>query len=678
MMTNEEVNHLLQELQRCSNPNECVNFDLTTSLERFLNFLDKSLQEEAEKSGTEGENENDIVSGFNSAAIFVENCVKIISQKIEHLHNLAQNTMMNMYKENKPCNNNSKKTTTPTFDEEYLFVHEIKNMKNVVQDHHEVVEEDLIEKTIPLPAFLFYDNLKEIENCKKEHQEIASSLHKEKEKEEVKQKQVETEMEKIHNFATSEKGVINSIKFESVFLENDAILLLDINDYNVFIEDDDYDVSMQNKHSSRLFEKFDFFSKQSLQYSTKFSKFMEEKNKEHYISIDKIEDLLNEDICFDALLFKQNEADYDFAIGVLKNKKAVVKKFQEKNKALILLEENPETHEYTKDIFMHNEMNNLPNYYMLSCETIGNHEDFFRFVESNELIEIIKRKKKHKEEEDHVEDTQEKEADKKLSNDEKIFRHIKIPPLYIQKLHLNISYFYVEPLIHNVIKDMKKKKNIEMFFSLDIGDKPFMDFDEINEEDSNEPSSNETNMLDSKRTVENFVDVISFEDNNEVSDLFDKKKSIDKSLIEYEETIQDRVLKWNEFLEEKLEILRKQPKFDIDNYKTKLINYTINSGEKLQFTKLITHEEPYEICRNFLTTLMLINTNVLEIKELKKNKKTNDASNYEINIKQENMESYLLSASKRFKNTSFIKKDHKRKKNDELIPSKKKMKKSLA
>lgn len=668
-MTNEEVNHLLQELQRCSNPNECVNFDLTKSLERFLNFLDKSLQEEAEKSGNEGEAENDIVSGFNSAAIFVESCVKIISQKIEHLHNLAQNTMMNMYKENK-TGNTTKKTVTPVFDEEYLFIHEIKNMKNIIQDH-ETGEEDLIEKTIPLPAFLFYDNLKEIENCKKGQQGFNVSLHKEKEHLEIKQNQVEKEIEKIHNFATNEKSVINSIKFENIFLENDAILLLDVNDYNVFIGDNEYDVSMQNKNSSRLFEKFDFFSKHSIQYSTKFSKFIEEKNKEHYISIDKIEDLLNENICFDALLFKQNEKDYDFAMGLLKNKKGVLKKFQQKKKVLSILEENPEAHEYTKDIFMHSEINNLPNYYMLSCETIQNHQDFFRFVESNELIEIIKNRSKHKEQPN--EDKNDKESEnnnKKLSNDEKIFQHVKIPPLYIQKLHLNISYFYLEPLIHNVIKDMRKKKNIEMFFSLDIGDKPFMDFDEINEDDSNEPS-NETNILDSKLTVENFVDVLSFQDNNFPSDIQDEKKTIEKSIIEYEETIQDRVFRWNEFLEEKLEILRKQPKFDIDNYKNKLINYTLNSGEKLQFTKLIMHKEPYEICRNFLTTLMLINTNVLEIKELKTEKKTNDISNYEINIKQENIEKYLLSTSKNFKNASFIKKSVKRKKNDELIPSKK-------
>ncbi|SOV20432.1 conserved Plasmodium protein, unknown function [Plasmodium gaboni] len=89
MSTTDELNLLIQNLQKCNNANECINFDLASTIQGFLNCLDKNVLENIDKGLGENEYEKEVVDSFTSAAIFVENCVKIFSQKIEHLHNFS-------------------------------------------------------------------------------------------------------------------------------------------------------------------------------------------------------------------------------------------------------------------------------------------------------------------------------------------------------------------------------------------------------------------------------------------------------------------------------------------------------------------------------------------------------------------------------------------------------------
>ncbi|CRG95434.1 conserved Plasmodium protein, unknown function [Plasmodium gallinaceum] len=647
MSTTDELSILMQNLQKCSNTNECINFDLTSTLQGFLNYLDKNIFENVEKKINENENEKDFMNSFTSAAIFVENCVKIFSQKIEYLHNLAHNTLYNIYKENKNSNA-SKKHLITSYEEEYLFINEIKNLKNTSEN--EIIEDELLVKTIPLPTFLFTENIKKKEN----NVDNINKLNDENNTENINESK--NEMEQINEFEVIEKNSLNSLNFDKMFLENDGILLLDINDYNIFINDQ-YDFSIQNKNSSILFEKYDFFSRHSTYLSNNLSKFIEEKkNVEDIYKINHISDFLSEKVCFDIFLFKQDFFDYDFSLGILKNKKNILNKYHEQKKCFYLLEEN--THmDGNKSLSIETDIKKLPNYYILNYQNVKNCDDFFRYMQPNEILDIMK--KNIKQDENEVE----KETFiVKYSNDQKIFHQMKIPELYIQKLGLNFSFYYLEPLIYNLIKDLKRKKSVEKFFSLDFyDDKPNYDFDILVDDEFNDGKNQENKLIEEKLTLDNFMDVKSFNDdiNNLPLEVFEKKNS-DEFFVSFQDEIHERVNRWNLFLEEKLEILRKQPKYDVDDYKKNIINYTINSGNKIYFSNLLKDKEQYQTCRNFLTILMLINADILDIKEVNNKSNSNDVSNYEIYIKKENIQEYL-STSKRFKNTSFIIKDKKRK-----------------
>lgn len=745
----DHINNLFTDIQNCSDATECINFDLTKTLESFLSNLDKSILEYVEKKGRkestgigdqdqdqENQNESDSdldledeekkesTDQFNSAAVFVEGCVKIFSQKIEYLHNLAHNALYNIYREHRPGTNPKKHFVPTSYEEEdYLFVHEMKYLKNYPQEH-EVNDDDLLVKTIPFPTFLFKESIKEkeagtSENSKekqemeiiekgKEEEEEENEKENEKEKEKKEKKsetekkkdklkdqkgeneyteknnnenKIKEEMEKIGEFAVSENAAISSLNFQKLYLEDDGILLLDINDYNVFVSDQ-YDFSQHNSSSALLFQQFDYLSKQqSLHSSANFSDFVEEFNhKENCKSINDIEDLLSDSLCYDYYLFKEHRNDFDLALGILKNKKAILKKFTEKQNELAILEEN--THlDIDKCLVIENNIRLLPHFYSLNCSDIKDQKTFFRFMQPNEIIEIIKdnnedlenqKKKRHGDEEkNRTEEAAEKRLKNlNLSSDERIYEEIAIPELYIQKLNLNLSYYYLEPLIHNLIKDFRKKRNVQKFFSIDVDDKPRISFEDAIDDDSNDLKNQEGQK---NITLDNFIGGMNSMNAN--ADLefggMDKLNSSGQFLVNYDDNIHDRINKWNKFLEMKLEILKKQPKFDVDHYKKKLINYTVNKGNKTNFSKLINNKEPYEICRNFLTTLMLINAGVLEIGKKKHADETNDVTNYEVKIKADKANQYLH--HKIAKNASFIiDETNKRKKNNPVfVPSKK-------
>ncbi|CRG98829.1 conserved Plasmodium protein, unknown function [Plasmodium relictum] len=679
MSSSDELSILMQNLQKCNNTNECINFDLTSTLQGFLNHLDKNIFENSEKIN-ENENEKDFMNSFTSAAIFVENCVKIFSQKIEYLHNLAHNTLYNIYKENKNSNS-SKKQLITAYEEEYLFINEIKNLKNTASEN-EIIEDDLLVKTIPLPTFLFSENIKKKENNDGEINTLNNNSNTKNDLES------NNGIEHINEFEILEKNSLNSLNFDKMFLENDGVLLLDINDYNIFINDQ-FNFSIQNKNSTILFEKYDFFSRHSTYLSNNLSKYIEEKrNVEDIYKINHIGDLLCEKLCFDIFLFKQDFFDYDFSLGILRNKKNILNKYDEQKKCFYILDENTHT-DGNKSLTVETDIKILPNYYVLNCQNIKNCDDFFRYMQPNEILDIIKKNIKNekngkeeisdKENQDEKEKEKEKETyNQKYSNDQKIFHQIKIPELYTQKLGLNFSFYYLEPLIYNLIKDLKRRKNVEKFFSLDFyDDKPNYDCEILIDDEFNDGKNQENRLIEEKLTLDNFVDARSFNDdiNNFPLEVFEKKDS-DQFFVSFDDEIHDRVNKWNLFLEEKLEILRKQPKYDVDDYKKSIINYTMNSGDKIYFSNILKDKDQYQICRNFLTTLMLINVGILDIKKLNDKNSSNDVSNYEIHIKRENVQEYL-SFSKRFKNTSFTIKDKKRKTDafngiKDILPLKKK------
>lgn len=394
MSTTDELNLLIQNLQKCNNTNECINFDLSSTIQGFLNCLDRNVLENIDKGLGENEYEKEVVDNFTSAAIFVENCVKIFSQKIEHLHNLAHNTLYNIYKENKHNLSSKKNQLIMSDEEEYLYINEIKNMKNTQHDN-DIIEDDILIKTIPFPTFLFSDNIKKTKDINEDKRK--TNFNNNEEDKEKDNKNKDNDIDAINEFEITDNNSVNTLNFEKIFIENDGILLLDINDYNVFI-DDPYNFSIQNKNSTILFEKYDFFSRRSTYLSSNtLSKYVvENKNMDHiYKLYNHITDIINKNICFDIFLFKQDFFDYDFSLGILKNKKSILNKFKQQQKKLHPLEEN--THMDTHHINNNNHLQKydlnrpLPNYYMLHCYNIKNYQDFFRYMQPNYILEIMKR-----------------------------------------------------------------------------------------------------------------------------------------------------------------------------------------------------------------------------------------------------------------------------------------------
>ncbi|KYO03473.1 hypothetical protein PGSY75_0204000 [Plasmodium gaboni] len=786
MSTTDELNLLIQNLQKCNNANECINFDLASTIQGFLNCLDKNVLENIDKGLGENEYEKEVVDSFTSAAIFVENCVKIFSQKIEHLHNLAHNTLYNIYKENKHNSSSKKNQLIISDEEEYLYINEIKNMKNI-QHENDTIEDDILIKSIPFPTFLFSDNIKKTKDINEDKRK--TDLNKNNEDKEKDNINKDNNIDPINEFEITENNSVNTLNFEKIYLENDGILLLDINDYNIFI-DDPYNYSIENKNSTILFEKYDFFSRHSTYLSSNtLSKYVvENKNMDHiYKLYNHITDIINKNICFDIFLFKQDFFDYDFSLGILKNKKSILKKFKQQQKKLHLLEENKH---------MENHINNnyhlykcdinrpLPHYYMLHCYNIKNYQDFFRYMQPNYILEIIKRdiikqiiyninqqqteilNEPHvinnnnnnntphnidKNNNDHKDNNMDhpqyedntqyyanpfydynifdnifqfdhminydpyfyknlnlhhnvninnldkntnknqtnddkniinnlytndiKETEKNVlmssninnfSNDQKLFNQIKIPELYIQKLGLNFSYYHLEPLIYNFIKTLKKKNDIEKFFSVNLfDDKPIYEFDILRDDEYDEQINDDNkNYMDQNNNFDNFTEknILNDEINNIPIGIFENDHLDNTFNMNEDQELQDRVSKWNAFIEEKLEMLKRQPKYDVDLYKKNIINYTINNGDNISFTKLIKNKDKFEISRNFLTTLMLINTDILNIKKINKHKKSNNVSNYEIHIKKENLQQYLTISNK-IQNKSILITEKKRKTN---------------
>lgn len=107
-------------------------------------------------------------------------------------------------------------------------------------------------------------------------------------------------------------------------------------------------------------------------------------------------------------------------------------------------------------------------------------------------------------------------------------------------------------------------------------------------------------------------------------------------------------------------ILKRQPQYNVEYYKKKILKYIINNGDNIYFPDLIKNDEKYQIYRNFLTTLMLINTNKLNISEIDQQKHSNNITNYQINIKNINVNEYM-NISSAFDNTKFTINDKKRK-----------------
>lgn len=75
------------------------------------------------------------------------------------------------------------------------------------------------------------------------------------------------------------------------------------------------------------------------------------------------------------------------------------------------------------------------------------------------------------------------------------------------------------------------------------------------------------------------------------------------------------------------------------------------------------NNEKYQIYRNFLTTLMLINTNKLNVTEIDEKNNSNNITNYQVNIKNINVNEYM-NLPDNFDTTNFTIKDKKRKISD--------------
>ncbi|CAG9482776.1 unnamed protein product [Plasmodium vivax] len=757
MSTPDELTALIQNLQKCNNTSESINFDLASTIQEFLNCLDRNVLEELEGGAHEGEKEResdrerekegerereqDVANSFTSAAIFVENCVKIFGLKIEHLHNLAHNTLYNIYRENKHSNA-GKKHMVMSDEEEYLFINEVKNLKSCPGESEPCMEEDLLVKTIPLPTFLFSENVKKKEGAAEVDSELGidlsadldtprrsdngsgtddrrghSNLSKESE-EAAREANGETdsiasspawrkgENDRLTEEAEEvlEQNSLKPLNFDKMYLENDGILLLDINDYNVFINDQ-YDMSILNQNSSMLFEKYDFSCSRHSTYLSpaNLTKYIErEKTVGDIYRTYHFNDILSDDLCSDVFLFKSDFSHYDLALGIIKSKKYLLSRFKEQKKYLYVLDENAHMDKDrvgTSTIEKNDIKRKLPHYYMLNCQNIKRAQDFFTYMQPSQIIDIITRNARRRylsclpsgETSQGGQSGNAAGADSPVggaashtsppappppgrSTDQKLFEQIKIPDIYVQKLGLNFRYYHLEPLIYNLIKELKKKKNVEKYFSLNLFDEQNnYDFDILQDEEyadeqneGNAAAEGEGNLAD-----ENFLDVRSLNGDmvggmmggmmDDIPlDVFEKKDSSDAFFASFDEDIHDRVNKWNAFLEEKLQLLRSHPKYDVDQYKKNIIHHTLNSGAKTPLCNLIKDREPYQVCRNFLTTLMLINTNMLQISEVNQHSQSNDVSNYQINVKKENVQEYLGS-SKRFKNASFAIKDKKRK-----------------
>ncbi|KJP89045.1 hypothetical protein AK88_01338 [Plasmodium fragile] len=750
MSTPDELTVLIQNLQKCNNTSESINFDLARTIQEFLNCLDKNVLEELEggihESEREKENDKerdrDVTNSFTSAAIFVENCVKIFGLKIEHLHNLAHNTLYNIYKENRHTNS-GKKHNVMCDEEEYLFINEVKNLKSCPGDNEPCMEDDLLIKTIPLPTFLFSENVKKKEGFVEmrpdmstvtgtgTHMDVHLDVIKEvatdlslshgnadgrggddrkanskmlKQQEEASNETIEAslttsawregENDRLTDEAEEvlEQNSIKPLNFDKMYLENDGILLLDINDYNIFINDQ-YDFSILNQNSSMLFEKYDFSCSRHSTYlsPTNLRKYMEkEKTVNDIYKTYNFNDLLNDDLCPHMFLFKNDFFDYDLALGIIKSKKYLLNRFKEQKKYLYVLDENSHMDKDkmgTATIEKNEIKRKLPHYYMLNCQNIKHAEDFFTYMQPSQIIDIISRNAERRYSSFHPSgDTSQWGGNgitaatvtgplggtpsPSRSNDQKLFEQIKIPDIYIQKLGLNFDYYHLDPLIYNLIKELKKKKNVEKYFSLNLFDeKNNYDFDILQDEEYVDDQNEENAAAEGESNLctEKFLDVRSLHGgmmdgmmDDIPLEVFEKKDSSDAFFASFDEDIHDRVNKWNVFLEEKLQLLRSHPKYDVDLYKKNIIHYTINSGEQIPLSNLIKHKEPYQVCRNFLTTLMLINTDVLQISQINLHSESNDVSNYQINVKRENVQEYLGSSQK-IKNASFVLKDKKRK-----------------
>ncbi|CDU16211.1 condensin-2 complex subunit H2, putative [Plasmodium yoelii] len=765
----DEVRLLIQNLQKCNNTNECINFDLASTIQEFLNSLDKNSFEDIDKTIRENEKDKDLMNSFTSAAIFLENCVKILGLKIEHLHNLAHNTLYNIYKENK--NNNSNKKQLLIIDEEYLYINEIKNLKNTITEN-DIIEEDLLIKTIPLPTFLFTDHIKvknKIDNHKniiKNDEKDNSLLNKKKnlnksdienipyidtlENESITsiQKNVMDlnseysyqnmdnmdNMNSMENKQTLEISSVNSLNFDKLFLENDGIILLDINDYNIFINDE-YDFTLQNKNSTILFEKYEFFSRNSIYLSNNLSEYIYEQNTiQHTYKINNIYDITSLRLCTDTLLFKTDFYSYDLALDVIKNKNYLINKFErQKNKLYILDETTHKNHKYNTiykqnanycdycgSIIEPNESNNhciycnnnnekngfykkLPGYYNLSCYNITETQDFLTYMQPNKIIDIIMQNEindtnldanstTNKLDQNIIDpifhenndssdksDDQKLPNDPKLTNDQKLFKQIKIPPLYIQKLGLNIDYYYLEPLLYNLIKSLKKEKNVDRFFSINFYDhNENYDTEILKDDDYQEIKDEQNKTIQETLTMGTFINIKSIDNHvkNLPTSILKKTDSNTSLAFSFEDKIQDRVNKWRNFLEKKLDILKRQPPYNVEYYKKKILKYMISNGDNIYFPDLVNDNEKYKIYRNFLTTLMLINTNKLDITEIEQNN-SNNITNYKINVKNMNVNEYINFPNS-FDNIKFTINDKKRKitqnfdnKNDSLYLQKK-------
>ncbi|CXH92168.1 conserved Plasmodium protein, unknown function [Plasmodium berghei] len=750
----DEVRLLIQNLQKCNNTNECINFDLASTIQEFLNSLDKNSFEDIDKTIRENEKDKDLMNSFTSAAIFLENCVKILGLKIEHLHNLAHNTLYNIYKENKNSNSN-KKQLLIIDEEEYLYINEIKNLKNTITEN-DIIEEDLLVKTIPLPTFLFTDHIR-VKNKTENHKNIIK--YDEKDNFLINKKKllnepdienipyidtlgnesinsIETKimdlnstnsyknmdnLNLIDNKQTIEISSVNSLNFDKLFLENDGIILLDINDYNIFINDE-YDFTLQNKNSTILFEKYEFFSRNSIYLSNNLTEYIHEQNTiQHTYKINNIYDITSLRLCTDTLLFKTDFYSYDIALDIIKNKNYLINKFERQKKKLYILDETiHKDHKYNTiykqnadycdycgsiitSIIEPNEPNNrciycnnntqidrneknglykkLPGYYNLSCYNITETEDFLTYMQPNKIIDIIMKNEindinldsnstTNKFEENIIDpifhqnnDFTDKGDNYRLSNDQKLFRQIKIPSLYIQKLGLNIDYYYLEPLIYNLIKNLKKEKNVDRFFSINFYDhNENYDIEILKDDYYHEIKDEQNKTIQETLNMDTFINIKSIDNHvkNFPTSILKKTDSNTSLVFSFEDKIQDRVNAWSNFLEEKLVILKRQPQYNVEYYKKKILKYIINNGDNIYFPDLIKNDEKYQIYRNFLTTLMLINTNKLNISEIDQQKHSNNITNYQINIKNINVNEYM-NISSAFDNTKFTINDKKRK-----------------
>lgn len=631
----DEVRLLIQNLQKCNNTNECINFDLASTIQEFLNSLDKNSFEDIDKTIRENEKDKDLMNSFTSAAIFLENCVKILGLKIEHLHNLAHNTLYNIYKENKNSNSN-KKQLLIIDEEEYLYINEIKNLKNTITEN-DIIEEDLLVKTIPLPTFLFTDHIR-VKNKTENHKNIIK--YDEKDNFLINKKKllnepdienipyidtlgnesinsIETKimdlnstnsyknmdnLNLIDNKQTIEISSVNSLNFDKLFLENDGIILLDINDYNIFINDE-YDFTLQNKNSTILFEKYEFFSRNSIYLSNNLTEYIHEQNTiQHTYKINNIYDITSLRLCTDTLLFKTDFYSYDIALDIIKNKNYLINKFERQKKKLYILDETiHKDHKYNTiykqnadycdycgsiitSIIEPNEPNNrciycnnntqidrneknglykkLPGYYNLSCYNITETEDFLTYMQPNKIIDIIMKNEindinldsnstTNKFEENIIDpifhqnnDFTDKGDNYRLSNDQKLFRQIKIPSLYIQKLGLNIDYYYLEPLIYNLIKNLKKEKNVDRFFSINFYDhNENYDIEILKDDYYHEIKDEQNKTIQETLNMDTFINIKSIDNHvkNFPTSILKKTDSNTSLVFSFEDKIQDRL-----------------------------------------------------------------------------------------------------------------------------------------